>query len=94
MSLVVHLMSLEVNLGYIINYLVSLLTTAEESLQARLLLARLLLFLLLLIQFLSIERTWLTLLMRRDELLLGLSFDLLGHRGGWLVIVFHLFLRL
>jgi hypothetical protein len=93
-SQVVHLMSLKVNLGYVIDNLVSLLSAAEEPLQTRLRLTGRLWLLLLLIQFLSIERAWLTLLMWRNELLLGLSFDLLRDRRGRLFTVFHLFMRL
>jgi hypothetical protein len=94
MRLVVHLVTLEVDLGYVIDNLAPFLPATEEPLEAGLLLLsrRLLLLLLLLIHLLRIERAWLALLMRGYELLLGLPFDLFGDR--WLVIFFHLFLRL
>ena len=48
MGLVVHLMSLEVNLGYVIHDLGSFLAATEEPLQSGLILLRLLRLLLLL----------------------------------------------
>jgi hypothetical protein len=78
-SLVVHLMSLEVDLGYVIDDLASFLAPSEKSLQPGLgLLARLLL-LLLLTHSLGVKGTGLPLLMRGYKLLLRLPLKLLTY---------------
>ena len=72
MSLVVHLVSLEVNLWDVIHDLIPLLPATKELLQPGLWLRRLLSLLLLLwILAIDVEWTRLALLVRGDELLLG-----------------------
>jgi hypothetical protein len=72
MSLVVHLVSLKVNLWDVIHDLIPLLSATKELLQPRLWLGRLLRLLLLLLWILTIDVEWtrLPLLVRGDELLL------------------------
>ena len=73
MSLVVHLVSLKVNLWDVIHDLIPLLSTTKELLQPGLWLGRLLRLLLLLLWILTIDVEWtrLPLLVRGYELLLG-----------------------
>ena len=76
MSLVVHLVSLKVNLWDVIDDLASLLPATKEPLQAGLWLRRLFRLLrLLLLRVLTINVEWarLPLLVWRDELLLGFT---------------------
>ncbi len=68
MGLVVHLVSLKVDLGYVIDNLVPLLVPSEQPLKSRFRLLNSFL-LLLFIDLIGIVRRRLSLLVRRDELL-------------------------